>query len=259
MKKLFLILGIALALVLTGCANGQSDSSDDSTKQEKPADNTKQQGTEGKKSVKVQWNANTSRTADRSASVDTIKVHFYKVPVKNMKYEYAEAVEIDSFEIKEGDSLDKDYKEQVPDGYILGFSADNYVMKSKANDGYVINGKEVSTFFELRFETLGNGRVLPSTLLGSSVKDEELYDLSKVSWIYEKTTGEGTDDEAIYFKTDNYLLNYWGLQAIVEVISNTGYLCYWFCSDVNTTIATDEDKTLAKSFIKERFGITEHI
>ena len=186
-------------------------------------------------------------------NLNKIKVHFYKVPIIDGLYTYDQAVEIDSFEVSEGESLDRDYREQVPEGYILGFSADEYVMKSKANDGYVRNGEDQETFFELRFETLKNGLVLPSTLLGKSIDDEELYDLPGTNWTYYNIIAEGKWDEEIYFKNGNYRLSYFDYQAIVAVNSNTGMLSYWFSQGT----ATEEEKTLAKNFMKERFGITD--
>ena len=243
MKKLCFIIGIILAIVVTACSNGQA------------SDNQKNQP-EKEQTVKVQWDANSSRSARASAKPESIKVHFYKVPIINGRYTYDEAVEIDAFEISEGDSLGRDYRKQVPEGYILGFSADNYVMISKANDGYTINGQEQECFFELRFETLENDIVLPSTLKGKSIDDEELYDLPATGWTYSETSGEGESKE-VYFKNGNIRLGYFDHQAIVEIIADTGYgyLCYWFSQGT----ASDGEKTLAKNFLKERFGITDHI
>lgn len=242
MKKLFFIFGIILSIVLTGCAHQNDNSSDTSQKQDNPK----------KKSVVVQWKANTSRAAETNTNPEKIKVHFYKVPIENNRYNYKNLVEIDSFEISEGDSLDKDYRDQVPEGYILGFSAENYVMTSKANDGYIRNGEEQETFFELRFETLENDIVLPSTLLGKKIDDEELYNIPETNWSYFRKLHEGEWNEEIHYRTNNYELHYFDYQAIVEVLSNTGYLAYWF----SRSTASSEEKALAKQFIKDRFGVT---
>lgn len=229
MKKLLFIFGIILSLVLTGCSHQNDDQTN--------------------KSVKVQWKAGGSRAA--ATNTQTIKVHFYKVPIENGRYNYSNSIEIDSFEISEGDSLDKDYRDLVPEGYILGFSADNYVMKSKANDGYIRNAVEQETFFELRFETLENDLVLPSTLLGKKIEDEDLYDISESNWTYDKTLCEGEWNEEIFYKAGNYRFSWFDYQAIVQAYSNTGYLCYWFSRGQ----ASAEEKARAKNFVKERFGI----
>ena len=219
MKKLWILL---LSIILIGCAQNPEDSN--------KLDGNASQNEDY--SVKVLWEAQSNRAAADDAEENTIEVTFYKVPMENGGYLYAQKEQIDQFEISPGDTLNRDYRDEVPEGYILAFYAKDYVMVSKANDGYYRDGQPINTFFELKFETASDGTTFASTLLGTNIEDEKIYDLPKEGW----TEGDaildatGQNPERQFYLNNQYLMGYYEHQAMVYCypLFGKGHLTYWF-------------------------------
>ena len=219
MKKLWILL---LSIILIGCAQNPEDSN--------KLDGNASQNEDY--SVKVLWEAQSNRAAADDAEENTIEVTFYKVPIENGVYQYAQKEQIDQFEISPGDTLNRDYRDEVPEGYILAFYAKDYVMVSKANDGYYRDGQPINTFFELKFETASDGTTFASTLLGTNIEDEKIYDLPKEGWTEGDAILDATDQnpERQFYLNNQYLMGYCEHQAMVYCypLFGKGYLTYWF-------------------------------
>lgn len=218
MKKLWILL---FCIILIGCAQNAPDTGS-------PNNNSNQNENY---SVKVFWEGQANRAAADATEENKIQVTFFKVPIEDDRYVYSKRQEIDQFEISPGDTLNRDYRDKVPEGYMLAFFAKDYVMLSKANDGYYQNGQPVDTFFELKFETVSDGTIVASTLLGNSIDEEKLYNLPKTEW---EELDQSLDDNGEYpirnFYFDRlYRLFYYENQAMVGCLSSTGgHLTYWF-------------------------------
>ena len=219
MKKLWILL---LSIILIGCAQNAPDTGS-------PNNNSNQNENY---SVKVFWEGQANRAAADATEENKIQVTFFKVPIEDDRYIYSKKQEIDQFEISPGDTLNRDYRDKVPEGYMLAFYAKDYVMVSKANDGYFHNGQPIDTFFELKFETADDGTTFATTLLGTSIEDEKLYDLPKEGWeegdsILDAT---GQNPERQFYLNNQYLMGYYENQAMVYCypLFGKGYLTYWF-------------------------------
>ncbi len=219
MKKLWILL---LSIILIGCAQNAPDTGS-------PNNNSNQNENY---SVKVFWEGQANRAAEDAQEENKIQVTFFKVPIEDDRYVYSKRQEIDQFEISPGDTLNRDYRDKVPEGYMLAFFAKDYVMLSKANDGYYQNGQPVDTFFELKFETVSDGTTFASTLLGTNIEDEKIYDLPKEGW----TEGDaildatGQNPERQFYLNNQYLMGYYEHQAMVYCypLFGKGLLTYWF-------------------------------
>ena len=218
MKKLWILL---LCIIIIGCAQNAPDTGS-------PNNNSNQNENY---TVKVFWEGQANRAADATEE-NKIQVTFFKVPIEDDRYVYSKRQEIDQFEISPGDILNRDYRDKVPEGYMLAFYAKDYVMVSKANDGYFHNGQPIDTFFELKFETADDGTTYATTLLGTSIEDEKLYDLPKEGWeegdsILDAT---GQNPERQFYLNNQYLMGYYENQAMVYCypLFGKGYLTYWF-------------------------------
>ena len=217
MKKLWILL---LCIIIIGCAQNAPDTGSTNNNSNQNENYT----------VKVFWEGQANRAAD-AIEENKIQVTFFKVPIEDDRYVYSKRQEIDQFEISPGDTLNRDYRDKVPEGYMLAFYAKDYVMLSKANDGYYQNGQPVDTFFELKFETVSDGTIVASTLLGNSIDEEKLYSLPKTDWEETYQTLDDNDEYPIrnFLFENRYQIIYYENQAMVGCFSSTGgHLTYWF-------------------------------